>query len=202
MPPVQSMSTSHENSELVDGKGTSTHAGEAQESPPSKQTPTHCSLPTKFKTDGASESSIISSTNPGLASTLSDNEGEVMKRKHEHDSCNVRTNTKRGTLPIATAIHIKLRAAGDAGDKWWHDLERKNGLKEEDALVVYGIVTKNLHKEEFPPVCEGSKKEYFLLAKEGWRLMKEYNALLKLHPKENAEQICRDGAWTMVHASR
>jgi predicted transcriptional regulator len=53
--------------------------------------------------------------------------------------------------------------------------------------VVYGIVTKNLSKEEFPLVCEDSKKEYFRLAKKGWRLMKEYSALLKLHPTENAE---------------
>jgi hypothetical protein len=68
--------------------------------------------------------------------------------------------------------------------------------------VVYGIVTKNLSKEEFPLVCEDSKNEYFRLAKKGWRLMKECNALLKLHATENAEQICRDAVWTMVHASR
>jgi hypothetical protein len=122
--------------------------------------------------------------------------------QHDLDSCNVRTNEKRGTLPVATAIHMKLRVAGVAGDKWWNDLEQKHGLSEEEKFVVYGIVTNNLSKEEFPLVCEDSKKEYLRLAKKGWRLMKEYNALLKLHPTENAEQIYRDGVWTMVHASR
>jgi hypothetical protein len=37
----------------------------------------------------------------------------------------------------ATAIHVKLRAVGDAGDKWWNDLEQNHGLSEEEALVVY-----------------------------------------------------------------
>lgn len=110
MPPVQSMPTSRENSKLVDGKDTSTHAGAMKESPPSKQTPTQRSSPPELKTDGASESSIISSTNLELASTLSDNEEEVKKRKHELDSCIVRATKKRGTLPVATAIHMAMCA--------------------------------------------------------------------------------------------
>jgi hypothetical protein len=117
------MPASRETSKLVDGKDTSTHAGASQESPPSKQTPTQRSSPPELKTDGASESSIFPSANLELASTLSDNEEEVKKRKHELDSCNVRANKKGGTLPVATAIHMKLRAVGDAGDEWWNDLE-------------------------------------------------------------------------------
>ena len=194
MPVVQSMPQSHESSKLEGGKGgTSTRAGESKESPPSEQTSTRCLSPTKSKTDGVSGFSTISSTNPGLVSTLSDNEGEVeaTKRKCELEGYNsIRTGKKkRGSLPVVTANHMKLRAAGDAGDNWWHDLTRKHGLTEEEAIVVWDIVTKNLNEEEFPPVCEGSKREYFLLAKEGWRLMKELNALVKLYPKENAKFV-------------
>ena len=199
MPPVQSMPTSRENSEPLDGKDTSTRAGAEKESPPSKQTNMQRNSPSELKIDGALEPSNTSSTNLERGSTLSDHDADVKKRKYELESCNVRATKKRGQLPVATAIHMKLRAAGDAGDKWWNDLQEKSGLCEEEALVVYGIVTKHLAKEEFPiPVGEGAKKEeYYQLAEKGWRLMKDYNALMKLHPKATTEQMCCNGVWTM-----
>ena len=124
---------------------------------------------------------------------------EAVKRKRELDASIVRPRKKQGNLPMPSKIHMKLRAAGDAGDNWWNALEEKYGKGE--ALLINGIIMKYLDQQEFPTggVEETKNKEYLRLAKEGWRLFKKYDTLLKEHPKENAEQVCRKGVWTMRH---
>jgi hypothetical protein len=55
-----------------------------------------------------------------------------------------------------------------------------------------------LSKDEFPDFDRISDKD-LALAEEGWRLFKEYDELLAKYPKENSEQICRQGVWRMVN---
>ncbi|KAL3898771.1 MAG: hypothetical protein SGARI_006601, partial [Bacillariaceae sp.] len=192
---AQSTATSRGNSIISGGKDTSILAGASTESHPSKPTEMPPPSLNKSKEDLESESSIISNTNQEPTFTSSDDAGdeEAMKRKCELDASNVRPRKRRGVpLPKPTEIHMKLRAAGDAGDTWWYALEEKYGKGE--ALLINGIIMKYLNQQDFPAdggVEMTKNKEFLRLAKEGWHLYKKYDTLLKEHPKESAEQFCR-----------
>jgi hypothetical protein len=95
---------------------------------------------------------------------------------------------------VPTDNHLQIRAVCDAGRKWELDLERVNGLTDEEACVCVSIVAKNLPKDEFPH----TKGDRFVeLAREGWKNMKESDRLLKLYP-ECGNQTCIHGEWIML----
>jgi hypothetical protein len=73
-----------------------------------------------------------------------------------------------------TENHLKIRAAIDAGDEWEFDLERVNGLTDEQACVCVSIVGQHLQEDKFPP----SKGDRIVeLAKEGWEHLREVDRM-------------------------
>jgi hypothetical protein len=127
---------------------------------------------------------------------------EVEHRKHELDGKEAaiapKKKSRRVDLPVPNAIHMKLRVATDAGRKWERDLEEIHGLSDDEACMVVGLVLKHLPKDEFANF--DPKTERFLaLAKPGWHLLKTSNEVVAKHPKENGEQIFRQGVWRMLN---
>jgi hypothetical protein len=169
----------------------STRAGVSKTSLSSstKQQTTRRTSPRKWKTAGASESVSTSNAKIGPTSTLP---AEVEQRKHELDGAKAASAKKKKSrkvvdLSIPHAIHMKLRAATEAGSKWEGDLEETLGLFDEEAcMVLVGLVFKQMPKDEFPHF-DPQTERYLALAKTGWHSLKEWKALLAKHPKENGE---------------
>lgn len=83
----------------------------------------------------------------------------------------------------------------DAAGTWENDLERVHGLTDEEACICVSIVHKHLNHDKPPPPQNGNSR-FVLLAQEGWKLMKEVDRLVKLHP-ECLNQGTMDGEWVM-----
>jgi hypothetical protein len=181
------MSTNSSREDFDDeaGRNTSTRTlvGDATERPPPMQTMKPSTAQTRLKRSMESVSSSDSSSS--VTSTLSAFGEPTTKKK----------KTKRPPLE-PTEKHLKIRAAVDTGAKWELDLEKVHGLTDEEACVVVSIATQNLSLEKFPPSLKGYNQDFVMLAREGWKHLKEINRLSELYP-ECGNQARVDGVWKM-----